>query len=86
MHEVLEDHAGRAPFPAVGEAAVVAGLPRHGEHVPVERLRVRELRVPGSDLGCVFGCSLAAALLGRANLAGLVLGCIEAKFCKRICV
>ena len=28
----------------------------------------------------------AAALLGRANLTGLVLGCIEAKFCKKICV
>ena len=27
-----------------------------------------------------------AALLGRANLPGLVLGCIEAKFCKKICV
>ena len=27
-----------------------------------------------------------AALLGRANLTGLVLGCIEAKFCKKICV
>ena len=25
-------------------------------------------------------------LLGRANLTGLVLGCIEAKFCKKICV
>ena len=24
--------------------------------------------------------------LGRANLTGLVLGCIEAKFCKKICV
>ena len=24
----------------------------------------------------------AAALLGRANLTGLVLGCTEAKFCK----
>ena len=23
---------------------------------------------------------------GRANLTGLVLGCIEAKFCKKICV
>ena len=30
--------------------------------------------------------SLAAALLDRANLTGLVLGCIEAKFCKKICV
>ena len=28
----------------------------------------------------------AAALLDRANLTGLVLGCIEAKFCKKICV
>ena len=28
----------------------------------------------------------AAALLGRANLIGLVLGFIEAKFCKKICV
>ena len=29
-------------------------------------------------------CALAkaAALLGRPNLTGLVLGCIEAKFCK----
>ena len=26
--------------------------------------------------------SLAAALLGRANFRGLVLGCIEAKLCK----
>ena len=25
-------------------------------------------------------------LLGRSNLTGLVLGCIEAKFCKKICV
>ena len=24
--------------------------------------------------------------LGRANLTGLVLGCIEARFCKKICV
>ena len=24
--------------------------------------------------------------LGRANLTGLVLGCIEAEFCKKICV
>ena len=30
--------------------------------------------------------SLASALLGRANLTGLVLVCIEAKFCKKICV
>ena len=28
----------------------------------------------------------AAALVDRANLTGLVLGCIEAKFCKKICV
>ena len=27
-----------------------------------------------------------AALLGRANLTGFVLGCIEAKVCKKICV
>ena len=30
--------------------------------------------------------SLASALLGRADLTGLVLVCIEAKFCKKICV
>ena len=30
--------------------------------------------------------ALAAALLGRANFTGLVLGCIEAKFCRKICV
>ena len=29
---------------------------------------------------------MTAALLDRANLTGLVLGCIEAKFCKKICV
>ena len=29
---------------------------------------------------------LAVALLGRANLTGLVLGCIDAKFCKKRCV
>ena len=28
----------------------------------------------------------SAALLDRANLTGLVLGCIEANFCKKICV
>ena len=28
----------------------------------------------------------AAALLDRANFTGLVLGCIEAKVCKKICV
>ena len=26
------------------------------------------------------------ALLGRANFAGLAIGCIKAKFCKKICV
>ena len=31
-------------------------------------------------------CSWAAAPLDRANLTGLVLGCIEAKVCKKICV
>ena len=30
--------------------------------------------------------SAYAALLDRANLTGLVLGYIEAKFCKKICV
>jgi len=30
--------------------------------------------------------SSSAALLDRANLTGLVLGCIKAKFCKKICV
>ena len=28
----------------------------------------------------------SAALLDQANLTGLVLGCIETKFCKKICV
>ena len=32
------------------------------------------------------GASMAAAVLGGANLTGLVFGCIEAKFCKKICV
>ena len=27
-----------------------------------------------------------SSLLGRANFTGLVLGCIEAKYCKKICV
>ena len=29
---------------------------------------------------------ISAALLDRANFTGLVLGCIEAKICKKICV
>ena len=29
---------------------------------------------------------MRAVLLSRANLTGPVLGCIEAKFCKKICV
>ena len=39
---------------------------------------------PGKDEGP--GAGLVDDLLGRANLTGLVLGCIEAKFCKKICV
>ena len=40
----------------------------------------REAEEEGLDDG------LNGALLDRANLTGLVLGCIEAKFCKQICV
>ena len=56
----------------------------------------RELHLAGrgraSEQGC--GCQTAdvrplasaAALVDRANLTGLVLGCIEANICKQICV
>ena len=45
----------------------------------------------GRRIGGPAECSVellivVAALLGRANLTGLVLDCIEAKFCKKICV
>ena len=54
------------------------------EHCSVNTHRestdVRRKLVLGSHLQT--GETLAAALLDRANFTGLVLGCIEAKFCK----
>ena len=40
----------------------------------------------GGDAEAPLLAGWAAALLDRANLTRLVLGCIEAKFCKKICV
>ena len=57
--------------------------PRRGRPRRSEELGSQGPVRKGRSIG---GSPLAAASLGRANLAGLVLGCIEAKFCKKICV
>ena len=54
-------------------------------HSAIERWR-EEYPPPVPASGPKAQAIPTAALLDRANLTGLVLGCIEAKFCRKICV
>ena len=64
------------------------GLNRYvGCHVLNEtETRARPAARGAPDVQVRVGLSALATQLHRANLTGLVLGCIEAKFCKKICV
>ena len=56
-----------------------------GAHPTSGRLGCRPRRTLG-ELAAPFTSREAAAPPPPANFTGLVLGCIEAKFCKKICV
>ena len=46
----------------------------------------RDLDIDGGGVVRWGGAASSVHCLDRANLTGLVLGCIEAKFCEKICV
>ena len=69
---------------AVGHVSAIdtrEALTERLKTVPLDVLKMLCEKVPA----CVFS-DLRQVRLDRANLRGLVLGCIEAKFCKKICV
>ena len=71
----------RSPLPAPGGLDVLLAQARRGGDLLEARLAGEVAPREGTHQG-----QLTAALLDRANLTGLVLGCIETKFCRKICV
>ena len=59
---------------------------RHELHELLLFVRARHLPANVLFLQASEGCQAVVWLLGRASFTGLVLGCIEATFCKKICV
>ena len=76
VHEV--PRVGRRDL--VGEGGLLLEL----RALEVQVLQIPERLHPVADL--FLSRRLTRPELERANLTGLVLGCIEAKFCKKICV